>query len=221
MRKSFTIDMLFEKMGYPSLKYERKDLTLMDKLCSGTEFVTTKYVSLAIRVTLVWLILRNSRYRLSSENGQVTFVVEIFTFVRKISICKGTSLSVPGRRGWLKSLETLISAEGQDWNLHNSLTTVYCAFPDNLTNLTPPPTAAYSFVLNWRLYLRWWLQSFGKVTQFSCVSRMCTGGIHITKLFPPVNPSFITGMAKPEPRRVLQKLFFLPCSSKTMCTHES
>lgn len=68
MTKSFTIDMLFEeKMGYPSLKYERKDLALMDKLFRGTELVTSKYVSLAIRVTLVWLILRNSRYRLSSE----------------------------------------------------------------------------------------------------------------------------------------------------------
>ena len=36
-----------------------------------------------------------------------------------------------------KSLETLNNVEGKDLNLHNNLTTVYCAFP-GLSHIWPP-----------------------------------------------------------------------------------
>ena len=37
------------------------------------------------------------------------------------------------------SLETRINVENNYLNLHNDLTLVYCAFPDNLLYLTPQP----------------------------------------------------------------------------------
>lgn len=48
MIKNFVTDMLFEvKMGYLSLKYERRrDLILIDKARRGIKFITPKYVSL-------------------------------------------------------------------------------------------------------------------------------------------------------------------------------
>ena len=44
--------------------------------------------------------------------------------IRDISICKDDSLSVLEEKDDSKSLETLISGEGNDINLHNSFTLV-------------------------------------------------------------------------------------------------
>lgn len=42
------------------------------------------------------------------------------------------------KRG-IKSLETLLNGEGTDENLRNNLTLIYCALPDNLSELASPP----------------------------------------------------------------------------------
>ena len=44
---------------------------------------------------------------------------------------------------------------------------------------SPPQT---SFVFSWRWYLRGWLGPVQGSAQFSCVSSMCTGDIHVIKL---------------------------------------
>lgn len=61
---------------------------------------------------LVVIILRNSRGATSSENRQVTLLLDKFTFIKKISISKGVSLFAPGRREWL-------SGAALDLNLHS------------------------------------------------------------------------------------------------------
>ena len=72
----------------------------------------------------------------SENQARATLLLETFTFIRKLSICKGVSLTVPERGG---SLETLISGEGTDLNLHNNLTLVYCAFPGNFPRRSTHP----------------------------------------------------------------------------------
>ena len=73
-----------------------------------------------------------------------------------------------------KSLETLNNAQGNDLALHNNLPFCLLCFswlPPN-DSLLPPPT---SFVFKV-------IVPFGGVTQFSWVSPMYTGGIHVIKL---------------------------------------
>ena len=62
---------------------------------------------------------------------------ENLTFIRKISICKAVSLSVPGRKKMTKSLEILINEEGIITT--TPLLLVDYVFPSNLPTLTSPP----------------------------------------------------------------------------------
>ena len=64
----------------------------------GAESATPKYASLAILITLGWLILRNSKQGRSSENLEITLYKRIFAFVREISTYKVVSLTLSGRR---------------------------------------------------------------------------------------------------------------------------
>lgn len=52
-------------------------------------------------------------------------------------------------------LETLISGEDDNLNLHNKLSLVYFAFPGNLPEPVSPHHPKSSFVFSWRLYLGW------------------------------------------------------------------
>lgn len=45
-----------------------------------------------------------------------------------------------------KLLETLINGKGKDLNLYNSITFVYCAFPDSLPSLTRLPSTSFVLV---------------------------------------------------------------------------
>ena len=65
-----------------------------------------------------------------------------------------------------------------DLNLNNNLILVTCALPENLVL----PHQTFSFFIGWKWYLRWYLGPFQGVTQFSWVSPMYTGGIHVIKL---------------------------------------
>jgi len=72
-----------------------------------------------------------------------------------------------------KSLETLVNGEIRDLNLPNSHSLVYCALPGNCPTL-PPQHLPFSLAGELGL-----LQGG---TQFSWVSPICAGGIHIIKL---------------------------------------
>ena len=105
-----------------------------------------------------------------------------------------------------KSLETFTNGEGTHLNLCNNHTLVYCAFPGNLYQ-RPSPTSS-SFVFSWRWYLRWWLWLFQRVTLFSWVSPMYTGGIRSIKLcFSCSNLSYMNLINIPakEPRKEEEK----------------
>jgi len=70
------------------------------------------------------------------------FYKETFTFVTKISICKGSPSLYQVKKA--EFLETLFNAEGNDKSAYN-LTFVYCAFPDNMPGLpcTPHPNLLF------------------------------------------------------------------------------
>lgn len=74
-----------------------------------------------------------------------------YPFVKgeKISICKGVSLYVPGKRSRAKSTETLVNGKGMNLNLHNNLSLgfVLCL----KTWLSSCPSF---FVFSWRWHLK-------------------------------------------------------------------
>lgn len=60
--------------------------------------MSTQNIPLWYKNDLELIILRNSRHKGISENQvEITLLKETFMFIRKISICKDTSLSDPGR----------------------------------------------------------------------------------------------------------------------------
>ena len=94
------------------------------------------------------IILRNSRYRTSSEIREVTLLLGKFTSKKKISICKGVSLSIPGRGRWLKG-------RGWDLNLHNKPDSCLPCFSWSPSHNWPPHT--FLSFISWQWCLNVWL----------------------------------------------------------------
>lgn len=144
-------------------------------------------------MTLGWLASTQQQMRRSSEpqvnSKSYPFERGIYIY-KKVSVCRGVSLWVPGR-GVTKSLEKT--------RTEICIATSPCLWclswhPPSLPPHPHPPHL--SLVFNWRWCVGWRLGPFWGVIWFSWTCPLSTGGICVC-LIPvcsiPVNLSFITG----------------------------
>lgn len=98
-------------------------------------------------------------------------------------------------------------------SLHNKQTFVYCAFLNNLPQLSPQPSphSPTSSVFSWRWYLRLWFGPLWKVTQFPWLALMYAGDIHVIKLVSLLLLClFMIGRSQPRTQKDRGKIFFFP-----------
>ena len=78
------------------------------------------------------IIFKSNTLGRSCESWEVTVFCKRHLVIREISVCKGVSLSVPGREGGLSlDRKSFINEGGADLDLHNSVL-LHCAFPGSL-----------------------------------------------------------------------------------------